>query len=110
MKSRIMYVELKTAPGAQNDRGPARIGRVFFNKSGRTLTYRGKRFQKTRGEYFNHVDVDTGEGYWISGPKKNGEDRYPWARNMPTEIDEDIREEYWVSIRNEPEHKDRTTT
>lgn len=36
-KSRIMYVELKSGHG---DRGPAWIGRVHFNRTGRTLLYR----------------------------------------------------------------------
>jgi hypothetical protein len=111
MKSEIMYIEWKTHPGGHDDRGPAWIGRVFFNKSGKTLIFKGKRFQKGgRGDCYNYVDIETGDGYWISGPKKNGEDRYGWARNMPVEIDEDVREEYWTRIRNLPERKDEKTS
>ena len=40
MKTRIMYIELKT--GYEDD-GPARIGRVRFSKSGKTIYYRGKK-------------------------------------------------------------------
>jgi hypothetical protein len=106
MKSRIMYMELKTYPGGHDDRGPARIGRVFFNKSGKTLIYQGKRFQKSRPvSCSNYHEILTGDGYWISGPKKNGEDRYGWASRTPVEIDEDVREEYWTEIRNQPEKK-----
>jgi hypothetical protein len=106
MKSRIMYIELKTHPCGHDDRGPARIGRIFWNKSGKTLLYQGKKFQKNRpGSCSNYYDIYTGEGYWISGPKKNGEDRYGWASRTPVDIDEDIREEYWITIRNLPERK-----
>lgn len=104
MKSRIMYIELKTHSSGHDDRGPAWIGRVYFTKSSRTLTYRGKRLQ--RGNYgycSNFMDFETEEEYWISGPKKNGEDRYPWARRTPVEIDEDVQEEYWTKIRNQPD-------
>jgi hypothetical protein len=106
-----MYIELKTHSGGHDDRGPAWIGRVYFNKSGKTLLYKGKRFQKGgRGSCLNYIDVDTGEGYWISGPKKNGEDRYTWAKGTPVNIDEDVREEYWTNIRNQPEKKDEKTS
>ena len=103
MKSRIMYIELKSHPGGHNDCGPARIGRVTFNKTGKTLQYGGKRFQKGGTDSCaNYHDVETGEGYWISGPKRNGEDRHPCGGG-PVVIDEDVREEYWTKIRNQPE-------
>lgn len=41
----------------------------------------------------NYADVKTGEEYWISGVKKNGEDRH-WAGFGPVEIDDDVRDEY----------------
>ncbi len=103
MESRIMYIEWKTHPDGHTDRGPARIGRIFFNKSGKTLMYQGKKFQKSRAaSCSNYHDIETGDGYWISGPKKNGQDRYSWASRTPVEIDEDVREEYWIKIRNRP--------
>ena len=37
--------------------------------------------------------METGEQYWISGVKKNREDRH-WAGAGPVEIDEDVRAEY----------------
>ena len=104
MKSRIMYIELKSG---QNDRGPARIGRVTFSRSGKTLHYGPKRFQSCKGGgYANYFDLETGEEYWISGCKKNGQDRH-WAGSGPVEIDEDVREEYWTTIRGQPEKKHR---
>ena len=39
MKSRIMYIELKTHDGGHDDRGTARIGCVTFNRTVKTLTY-----------------------------------------------------------------------
>ena len=103
MKSRIMYIELKKHPGGHDNRGPAWIGRVYFNKSGKTLTYKGKRFQRRIWSYCsNYIDIETGEQYWISGPKRNGEDRYSWARGTPVLIDEEVQEEYWSIIRNQP--------
>ena len=44
--SRIMYLERKSG---FNDNGPARIGRVTFSKSGRSVYYRGRRFERIRG-------------------------------------------------------------
>ena len=94
MKPRIMYIEFK----GDGISGPARIGRVTFSKSGRTIYYRGKQFQSLGGRGFksNYFDVETGEEYWISGPKKNGTDR---LYGGSVEIDEDVREEYWTQIR-----------
>jgi hypothetical protein len=96
---RIMYIERK----AGSLTGSGRIGRVARSKSGRTLYYRGQRFQSLKGAGFksNYYDVDTGEDYWISGPKRNGGDRL-YGGNSPIEIDEDVREEYWQEIRRQP--------
>lgn len=95
MRSRIMYIEHKV-----NLTGPARIGRVTFSKTGRTLYYRGQTFQSLRGRGFkaNYYDVQTGEHYWISGPRKDGADRL-YGESTPVEIDEDVRKEYWSAIR-----------
>lgn len=87
-----MYVELKTG---QNDRGPAWIGRVRFSKSGRTIYYRGLELQSLRGSGVgaNYYDVGSDDEYWVSGVKKNGEDRH-WAGSGSVHIDEDVRDEY----------------
>jgi hypothetical protein len=42
--------------------------------------------------------VETGEDYWISGPKRRGGDAL-YGGSAPIEIDEDVREEYWRDIR-----------
>ncbi|MFG0298269.1 MAG: 1-deoxy-D-xylulose-5-phosphate synthase [Phycisphaerales bacterium JB047] len=105
MKSRIMYIEHKND---SDDRGPARIGRVRYSKSGSSVYYRGARFETLKGAGVsgNYVNVETGDEYWISGCKKNGQDRH-WAGSGIVEIDEDVREEYWTDIRGKPELKDK---
>lgn len=102
MKPKVMYIELKTHPGGHTDTGPARIGRVTFSKTGRTIYYGGKAFQRGRPTTCgNYYDVETGDEYWISGCKKNGQDRlFGCAR---VEIDEDVREEYWTEVRCQPD-------
>ena len=96
MKSRIMYIESK----GDGLNGSARIGRVIFSKTGSTIYYQGKSFQSLKGKGFksNYFEVETGEHYWISGPKKNGCDRL-YGGSLPIEIDGDVREEYWSEIR-----------
>ncbi len=95
-----MYIENKA--GALT--GPALIGRVTFSKSGSTLYYGGKSFRSLKGSGFkaNYYDTTTGEQYWISGCKKDGSDRL-YGERLPTEIDEDVREEYWSEIRQRPQ-------
>src|SRR3990172_4668948 len=83
MKTRIMYIECK----AQSLNGPARIGRVSYSKTGATLHYGGKSFQSLKGGYkANYFDVETGEKYWISGPRKDGLDRL-YTSSLPVEVD-----------------------
>ena len=102
VKSRIMYIEYK----GDGLVGPARIGRVTYSKTGCTLYYRGKAFRSLKGSGFkaNYYDVETGEYYWISGPRKDGADAL-YATNIATDIDKDVREEYWTSIRHNPAFK-----
>jgi hypothetical protein len=95
-----MYIESK----GNEVSGPARIGRVTFSKSGESLYYRGRRFNKSKtvGLKANYFDSETREDYWISGCKKRGGDR---LYSGTIEIDEDVREEYWIEIRGLPECK-----
>ena len=97
-RSRIMYMENK----AESLSGPARIGRVTFSKSRRTIYYGGRAYQRVMGYKYNHVDAETGDEYWISGPRKDGEDRL-YGEAKPVDIDDDVREEYWVKIRRLPD-------
>jgi hypothetical protein len=99
-KTRIMFIEYKN----DDIYGPARIGRVTFSKTGKTLYYRGKQFARLSGKGFkaNYFDEETGEYYWISGCKKDGTDS---LYSNTVEIDEDVREEYWTEIRRKPDMK-----
>lgn len=100
LKTRIMYVENKSA----GLNGPAWIGRVSFNRTGKSLSYRGRTFQSLKGRGFkaNYFDIDTGEEFWISGPRQDGMDRLYPESSQPTQIDEDVAEEYWRNIRKSP--------
>ena len=103
MPPRIMYIEDKS----NGLTGPGRIGRVRFSQTGKSVYYGGRTFQTLRGSGFkaNYFDVETGVEFWISGCKKRGGDRL-YAGGI-VEIDEDVREEYWVTIRGMAEWKER---
>ena len=90
-RSRIMYIENKS----EGLEGDARIGRVYFSKTGKTLYYKGSKFQSLKGSGFkaNYYDVDTNEEYWISGPRKDQNDRL-YGGKLDVEVDEDVKEEY----------------
>jgi hypothetical protein len=94
-KTRIMYIQQ-----GRGLEGPGRIGRVSFSKSGRTIYYQGRSFISLGGMGYktNYLDQETREEYWISGPRKDGQDTlYPGT----VEIDDDAREEYWCEIRRD---------
>lgn len=100
-KTRIMYIEDKS----EGLNGPARIGRVTFSKSGRSVHYRGRTFQRVGSGYkYNHVAEDNGDRFWISGPRKDGADRL-YASALTVQIDADVELEYWRDIRgmNQPD-------
>jgi len=99
-RTQIMYIEYK----GEGIVGPARIGRVTFNRTGKSVYYKGRRFTTLSGGGFkaNYYDAETREHYWISGCKKDGTDA---LYSTMVEIDEDVREEYWTEIRNKPEMK-----
>lgn len=100
MKTRIMYIERKA--GALT--GDGRIGRVSFNRTGGTIFYGDKVFRRIVGGGFksNYIEEATGENYWISGCKREGGDRM-YGSQQPVPIDDDVREEYWREIRQQPE-------
>jgi len=91
-----MYIERK----AGSLEGPARIGWVTFSRTGRTVCYRGQRFQSLKGKGFksNYQDVDSGDDYWISGVRRDRQDRLYGGRLDQVAIDPDAREEYFRLI------------
>jgi len=99
MKSRIMYIEFK----GDGLTGPARIGRVTFSKSGATFYDAGKAFQSKKGSGFksNYFEVESGDAYWISGPRKDGQDNL-YATHVTPTVDADVHDEYWREIRGLP--------
>ncbi len=92
MKTEIKYIELKTG---FSDNGPAWIVSVEFSKSGQTIYFNDMALKKLKNPGFgaNHFDIETGEEYWISGVKKNGQDRHS-AGSGKVLIDEDILDTY----------------
>lgn len=44
-----------------------------------------------------------GDEYWVSGPKADGSDRLSGGRQSVIHIDEDVREEHRLRIRNMPQ-------
>ena len=94
---RLMYIECKSA-GLD---GPARIGWVEFSRSMRSFYYAGRCYHKTKSGYkYNCFDVESGERYWITGPKRNGTDK---LYGGIVEIDDDARVEYWTKVRSAPQ-------
>jgi hypothetical protein len=99
MKPRLMYVELKTG---YNDDGPAWIGLALFSKTGKSVYFNGLCFLKgERHSGGNHLESLSGDAYWISGIKKNGEDRH-WAGNGKIKIDKGVVAKY-LEIIKEPQ-------
>jgi hypothetical protein len=92
MKAEIKYIELKSGFG---DSGPAWIGLIEYSKSGQTVYFNDMALKKLKnsGISGNHFDIETGEEYWISGVKKNGQDRH-WAGRGKIMIDEEVIEDY----------------
>ncbi len=90
-RSRIMYIEDKS----EGLEGAARIGRVYFSKTKKTLYYKGRKFRGLKGRGFksNYFDIETGDHYWISGPRKDCNDRL-YGGNAGVIIDKDVYDEY----------------
>ncbi len=92
MKHSIRYIELKTG---YDDNGPAWIAKITYSKSRKTIYFNRKKLKKIKkgGLHGNYRDIETGEEYWISGVKKNGQDRH-WNDSGKITIDESIVTEY----------------
>lgn len=90
-RSGIMYIEAKS----EGLEGEAVIGRVFFTKSGKTLYYKGLRFQSLKGAGFksNYFETDSGDFFWISGPRKDQQDRL-YGGNKDVLVDDNVRDGY----------------
>lgn len=92
MKKQLLYVEQKSGTEGQN---LAWIGKGSFSKSGRTIYFNDQAFQSLNGAGIsgNYYNIETGDEYWISGVKKNKQDRH-WSDNGIILIDESVVPEY----------------
>jgi len=99
MKTEIKYIELKTG---FNHNGPAFIGLVSFSKSGKTLYFNGKAFQRIGSDRMrgNYYDIESGDEYWISGVKKNQSDRHIYG-NGKIFVEKRILNEYLKIINSQ---------
>lgn len=99
MKTKIKYIELKSG---FSHNGPAWIGLVSYSKSGKTIYFDGKAFQRIGSDRMrgNFYDIETGEEYWISGVKKNQQDRHIYG-NGKIQVEKRILMEYLKSINEE---------
>lgn len=94
-----MFVQLKS--GHDTDRGPSWIGWVDFNRTFKTARYRGRELRRTPALIdANFADVDTGEEFWVSGPKRDGSDTRYGLRD--TTVDDDVREVYEAFLDGAP--------
>ena len=90
-----MYIENKS----EGLEGEARIGRVYYSKSGKTIYYKGLKLQSLKGTGYkaNFFEVASGDHYWLSGPRKDKQDRL-YGGNSGVEIDKDVLDEYITYI------------
>lgn len=68
LAGRIMYVERK----ADGLTGRARIGRVTFSKTGRTLYYQGRTFQSLKGAALSPITTASRRRRIIGFPDRSG--------------------------------------
>lgn len=96
MQRLLRYVELKSG---HHDNGPASIGYVRTSRSGGTLYFDGKALKRAAGGSGagNYVDLQSGESYWVSGVKRNGENRH-WAGSGKVRVERSAAAELLVLL------------
>lgn len=96
MKPELRYVELKSGYAGN---GPAWIGLAEFSKTRQTVYFNGQAFRSIGGSGMagNFVDIETGDEYWISGIKKDGNDRH-WSGSGVIKIDRNVVDLYLRSV------------
>jgi hypothetical protein len=67
---------------------------LYFNGRG-LMKLKGQRRGESGG---NYIDMETGESFWVSGVKKNGEDRH-WAGSGKVPIEAAAVPEYLATIK-----------
>lgn len=95
-KTRRLYIERKTQDGRfLNDKGPAVIADAALSQTGRTLYYKGLELKRPASNeqscvYGNYYDAVSGDEFWVSGVKKEGSNRHPWAEKSPVVEDGEL--------------------
>lgn len=97
---KLQYIEPKSG---HSGNGPAWIGYVTTSKTGRTLYFNGRGMMKLKGQRRgeaggNYIDMETGESFWVSGVKMNGQDRH-WAGSGKVLIEAAAVSEYLKTIK-----------
>ncbi len=75
----VRYIELKSSE--HTDADEAWIARVWPSGSGKTLYFNGMALKRSSGFDSNHIDLETGDLYWVSGVKKKGTNRH-WGGSI----------------------------
>lgn len=93
-----MFVQLKT--GFPTDQGPCWVCRVHFSKSWQSARFHSRSLRRENGFEHNFVDLDSGDKWWVSGPKRDRTDaRYSTQQPI---IDDDVRREYEAFLAGAP--------
>jgi hypothetical protein len=99
-----MYVEPKGQAIQGGPTEPARVSPITLVKLGRMIYHDGRALvpQSARKHHngANYVDAQTGEPFWVATARKDG---YDSLEPRDVRIDEEVREEYWRSVREMPE-------
>jgi hypothetical protein len=95
----LAYVELKSG---HDDNGPAWVAYLTPSKTGRTLYFNGRALMKLKGQRRdasggNYSDMETHESFWVSGVKKDGNDRH-WAGSGKVLVEAAAVAEYLETI------------
>lgn len=76
-------------------KGMLELEGFIFRRLEKHYTIKGEKFKSLKGMGFksNYYDVDTGDEFWISGPRKDKNDRL-YGGNKGVTIDDDVLVEY----------------
>ena len=88
MKRELKYIELKSG---YSGNGTAWIGYVEYSKSGKTMYFNDKAFGGNG--HGGCSDIETGDIYWITGVKKDGNNRHRFGSGI-IQIEKDAIQEY----------------
>lgn len=88
--------------GYDTDQGPAWVGWVRFSKTWQTAHFHGRTLRRVRGGGVrgNFYDVESGEEFWVSGPKRDRTDAR-FSAQQPT-IEHDAQAAYEALLAGAP--------